>query len=95
VRPLVTWSLPRVLGAAFAWIVGVVGISLLTPPGRVLVRLYVELQASPEAQMNADLPVTALKIFFAVVPLLAFGPPAGLLIAWLRAHRPEGGTPAA
>jgi hypothetical protein len=38
--------------------------------------------------------VTALKAWFVIVPPLAFGPPAALLVAWLRARGVRGGQSA-
>jgi hypothetical protein len=81
-RPLRAWSLPRVLGVAFAWSGSVIFLGLLTPPGRFLISLYGILQAG--GAVNVEVPVTALKIWFVIVPLLAFGPSAAILVAWLR-----------
>lgn len=83
-RPLVAWSLPRVLSVGFAWSGLVIVIGLLTPPGRFLIWLYGVLRAG--GTVNVEVPVTALKVWFAVVPLLAFGPAAAIVVAWLRAH---------
>ena len=91
-RPLAAWSLPRVLGVAFAWAGAVLLIALLTPPGRYLIWLYRTLSA--DGAVNVEMPVTALKVWFAVVPIAAFGPPAALLVAWLRGQGVRGGKAA-
>jgi hypothetical protein len=91
-RPLAAWSLPRVLGVAFAWSGVVILIGLLTPPGRFLIWLYGVLRA--EGTVNVEVPVTALKVWFAVVPVVAFGPSAAILVAWLRVRGVRGGKAA-
>lgn len=63
-------------------------VALLTPPGRFLVGLYRTVQAG--GTVGAEMPVAALKLWFALVPALAFGPSAVLLIAWLRARGVSG-----
>jgi hypothetical protein len=68
-------------------------IAFLTPPGRFLIWLWGELQT--QETVNADFPVTALKAWFIIVPPLAFGPPAALLVAWLRARGVRGRDTAA
>lgn len=88
-RRLSTWPLSRVFGVALAWTCVALVIAFLTPPGRFLLWLNQTLRAGGDVQV--DLPVTALKVWFVVVPVVAFGPPAVLLIAWLRARGVRGG----
>jgi hypothetical protein len=88
-RPLSAWPLSRALGVAFAWTAMVLLVAFLTPPGRFLIWLYGAVRS--HQPVTADMPVTALKIWFIVVPLLAFGPPAAFIAAWLRAHGVGGG----
>jgi hypothetical protein len=71
-----------------------VGVSLvaafLTPPGRFLLWLSQNIQE--QGTVHVEMPVTSLKIWFILVPIFAFGPPAALIIAWLRAQGVRGGT---
>ena len=73
---------PQILGAAFGWSALVLIIAFLTPPGRFLIWLYMTMRT--EGSVNTEMPVAALRVWFALVPALAFGPPAVALIAWLR-----------
>jgi len=91
-RPLSAWPLSRVLGGAFAWSVVVLLVAFLTPPGRFLIWLYEVLRTG--GSVNVEMPVTALKVWFVVVPILAFGPPAVALVGWLRAQGVRGGKAA-
>ena len=91
-RPLSAWPLSRILGGAFAWTGLVLLVAFLTPPGRFLIWLYGALRA--EGSVNVEVPVTALKVWFVLVPLLAFGPPAAVLVAWLRGRGVRGGKAA-
>ena len=81
---LAGWPLPRVLTVAFAWGTCVLLVAFLTPPGRFLIWLWGELRT--QETVNTEFPVIALKAWFIIVPPLAFGPPAALLVAWLRAR---------
>jgi len=90
-RPLAAWPLPRVLATAVGWSALVVLVALLTPPGRFLIWLWGTLQT--QEPVNADVPVAALKVWFIVVPLLAFGPSAALIVAWLREKGVRSGGP--
>ena len=81
-RPLSTWSFGQLIGAASAWTALVLVVAFVTPTGRFLLWLNATLRAGET--VNVDIPVTAIKVWFLVVPALAFGPPAVALIAWLR-----------
>ena len=89
---LAAWSLPQVITAAFGWTALVFVLALLTPPGRFLVWLWKALQAG-EQPATTDFPVAALKAWFIIVPLLAFGPSAALIVSWLRARGVRSGMP--
>jgi hypothetical protein len=87
-RPLAHWSMPRVVTTAWAWVVAVLIIAFLTPTGRFLIRLNALIRAQGSA--NVELPVTALRIWFVLTPLIAFVPPFVLLVVWWRAQRASG-----
>lgn len=89
VKRLAEWPLPQVITAAFAWCLFAFGIALLTPPGRFLVWLWGAIQAGQEPAAE-DFPVAALKAWFIIVPLVAFGPAGALFVAWLRARGVRG-----
>ena len=57
-------------------------VAFLTPTGRFLIWLNGALRAG-EA-VNVEVPVAALKLWFIITPLVAFGPPAVVIIAWWR-----------
>lgn len=88
--PLAAWPLPRVIGVALIWSAVVFLIAFLTPPGRFLILLWSAVRAQQE--VNVEFPVTALKAWFVIVPPLAFGPPAALIVAWLRAQGVRGSS---
>ena len=92
-RPLSAWSLSRVLGVAVAWSGVVLVVAFLTPPGRFLIWLNMALRTGGD--VDVEVPVTALKVWFVLVPVIAFGPPAAVLVAWLRARGVRGGKAAA
>jgi hypothetical protein len=87
-RPLAQWSMPRVVTTAWAWVAVALVIAFLTPTGRFLLRLNATLRA--EGSANVELPVTALRVWFVLTPLLAFLPPIVLLVAWWQAQRASG-----
>lgn len=89
-RPLAQWSMARVVTTAWAWVAVALVIAFLTPTGRFLLRLNATLREQGSA--NVELPVTALKVWFVLTPLLAFVPPFILLVAWWRTQRTSGKT---
>jgi hypothetical protein len=86
-RPLAKWPLSQVLASAWGWSAFAVLVAFLTPTGRFLLRLSSTLRAGEAPPV--ELPVTAIKLWFVLTPLVAFAPPAALIIAWLQARARE------
>src|SRR2546422_6125568 len=68
-RPLRDWSAAQLIGIAIAWVALVLVLAFLTPPGRFLIFAYQLMQEHPEG-VNMEVPVTALKIWFVLTPLV-------------------------
>jgi hypothetical protein len=81
--------MPRVLSTAWGWVALALVAAFLTPPGRLLLRLNTMLRTQGSA--DVELPVTALRLWFTLTPLVAFLPPVALLVAWWRAQRARDG----
>jgi len=85
-RPLRDWSAAQLIGIAIAWVALVLVLAFLTPPGRFLIFAYQLMQEHPEG-VNMEVPVTALKIWFVLTPLVAVIPVVVLIVIWWKARR--------
>ena len=85
-RPLRDWSAAQLIGIAIAWVALVLVLAFLTPPGRFLIFANQLMQEHPEG-VNMEVPVTALKIWFVLTPLVAVIPVVVLIVIWWKARR--------
>jgi hypothetical protein len=80
----------RVLAAAWGWCAVALLGAFLTPTGRFLLELSSTLRAGEPAP--GDMPVAAIKLWFVVTPVVAFAPPAVIIVVWLSTRVRGGGT---
>ena len=92
-RYLATWSRSQFIIVSVLWVAVVLLSALLTPPARYMT--CVDELARMLGNVNILVPMHSLRLLAILTPLIAFGPPLGLIPLWRRARRTHGPTRAA